>query len=130
MGDVSWQIVLSLILAWIIVYLCLIKGVASSGKVSVTPTALACEQARGEDGKKNWRANLAVERETEEFEELSDQGGALGGASLASFTLARSPFAGYYSSDTFSKHLFVSVFSPVHPVSVSFGSYHRVCCLS
>ena len=35
MGDVSWQIVLSLILAWVIVYLCLIKGVASSGKVSV-----------------------------------------------------------------------------------------------
>lgn len=33
MGDVSWQIVLSLILAWVIVYLCLIKGVASSGKV-------------------------------------------------------------------------------------------------
>lgn len=32
-GDVSWQIVLCLILAWIIVYLCLIKGVASSGKV-------------------------------------------------------------------------------------------------
>ncbi|KAJ7379137.1 hypothetical protein OS493_017635 [Desmophyllum pertusum] len=33
MGNVSWQIVLCLILAWIIVYLCLIKGVASSGKV-------------------------------------------------------------------------------------------------
>lgn len=33
MGSVSWQIVLCLILAWIIVYLCLIKGVASSGKV-------------------------------------------------------------------------------------------------
>ena len=40
MGDVSWQIVLSLVLAWIIVYLCLIKGVASSGKVSVAITAL------------------------------------------------------------------------------------------
>ena len=38
MGDVSWQIVLSLILAWIIVYLCLIKGVASSGKVGATIT--------------------------------------------------------------------------------------------
>ena len=34
MGSVSWQIVLCLILAWAIVYLCLIKGVASSGKVS------------------------------------------------------------------------------------------------
>lgn len=33
MGSVSWQIVLCLILAWVIVYLCLIKGVASSGKV-------------------------------------------------------------------------------------------------
>lgn len=33
MGSVSWQIVLCLILAWAIVYLCLIKGVASSGKV-------------------------------------------------------------------------------------------------
>lgn len=33
MGSVSWQIVLCLILAWLIVYLCLIKGVASSGKV-------------------------------------------------------------------------------------------------
>ena len=53
MGDVSWQIVLSLILAWIIVYLCLIKGVASSGKVSVTLIiALACQQASGENGKK------------------------------------------------------------------------------
>ena len=34
MGSVSWQIVLCLVLAWIIVYLCLFKGVASSGKVS------------------------------------------------------------------------------------------------
>ena len=33
-GDVSWQIVLCLILAWVIIYLCLIKGVISSGKVS------------------------------------------------------------------------------------------------
>lgn len=33
MGSVSWQIVLCLVLAWIIVYLCLFKGVASSGKV-------------------------------------------------------------------------------------------------
>lgn len=32
-GDVSWQIVLCLILAWVIIYLCLIKGVISSGKV-------------------------------------------------------------------------------------------------
>ena len=68
----------------------------------------------------NWQANLPGQRETEEFGERSDQGRARGVASLASFALAGSPFAGYYSSDTCSKLLFVSVFSPVHPVSVSF----------
>ena len=42
MGSVSWQIVLCLVLAWIIVYLCLIKGVASSGKVSRKQRAEIC----------------------------------------------------------------------------------------
>lgn len=45
MGEVSWQIVLCLILAWIIVYLCLIKGVASSGKVSIDLTLLQTNKA-------------------------------------------------------------------------------------
>ena len=33
MGEMSWKIVLCLLLAWILVYLCLVKGVKSSGKV-------------------------------------------------------------------------------------------------
>ena len=32
-GEVLWDLCLCLLLAWIIVYLCLIKGVKSSGKV-------------------------------------------------------------------------------------------------
>lgn len=34
MGIMRWQLVLSLVAAWLIVFLCLSKGVQSSGKVS------------------------------------------------------------------------------------------------
>ena len=33
-GTVNWDLALCLLLAWIIVYLCVCKGVKSSGKVS------------------------------------------------------------------------------------------------
>ena len=33
MGVVNWQLLLCFIAAWIIIYLCVIKGVKSSGKV-------------------------------------------------------------------------------------------------
>ena len=32
-GEVNWWVVVSLIVAWVIVFLCMIKGIASSGKV-------------------------------------------------------------------------------------------------
>lgn len=32
-GSVQWDLCLTLLLAWIIVYLCVIKGIKSSGKV-------------------------------------------------------------------------------------------------
>jgi len=34
MGGPKWELVLCLALSWIVVYLCLIKGIKSSGKVS------------------------------------------------------------------------------------------------
>ena len=34
-GKVKWDIALCLLLAWIVVYLCIIKGVKSSGKVKM-----------------------------------------------------------------------------------------------
>jgi len=33
-GDVQWHLAVCLLLAWILVYACIIKGVKSSGKVS------------------------------------------------------------------------------------------------
>ena len=33
---VVWQLALCLILAWIVVYLCLVKGIHSVGKVSIS----------------------------------------------------------------------------------------------
>lgn len=33
----NWKIALALIIAWILVYMCMIKGIASSGKVRETP---------------------------------------------------------------------------------------------
>ena len=43
-GDINWQLALCLLLSWIIVFLCLMKGVKSSGKVSsrVTPRGAGC----------------------------------------------------------------------------------------
>ena len=35
MGPVKWDLVLCLLLAWIVVYLCICKGIRSSGKVNV-----------------------------------------------------------------------------------------------
>ena len=35
-GGLNWWIVVSLVAAWIIVLLCMIKGIASSGKVKCT----------------------------------------------------------------------------------------------
>ena len=35
-GGVIWQLALSLLVAWIIVYLCLVRGIKSSGKVGWT----------------------------------------------------------------------------------------------
>ena len=37
MGEVRWQLALCLLVAWFIVFLCLSKGVQSSGKVIVKP---------------------------------------------------------------------------------------------
>ena len=37
MGHVRWQLALSLLGAWILVCLCLIKGIKSQGKVSSPP---------------------------------------------------------------------------------------------
>ena len=36
LGAIQWKLCLSLILAWIIVFLCIAKGIKSSGKVGVT----------------------------------------------------------------------------------------------
>ena len=33
-GGITWQLALSLLLAWIVVWLCMMKGVQSAGKVS------------------------------------------------------------------------------------------------
>ena len=33
-GELNWWVVVCLIVAWIMVFLCMIKGIASSGKVS------------------------------------------------------------------------------------------------
>jgi len=33
-GDVQWHLVACLLLGWLLVYICIIKGVKSSGKVS------------------------------------------------------------------------------------------------
>jgi len=40
-GEIRLPMALCLLLAWIIVFLCLCKGVQSSGKVSVSNVALA-----------------------------------------------------------------------------------------
>jgi solute carrier family 6 amino acid/orphan transporter-like 15/16/17/18/20 len=32
----NWKIAFALVIAWILVYMCMIKGIASSGKVSPT----------------------------------------------------------------------------------------------
>ena len=37
-GTVNWDLALCLLLAWILVYLCVCKGVKSSGKVSKMDT--------------------------------------------------------------------------------------------
>ena len=34
--ELRWQLVLCLLLAWVIIFLCLIKGIKSSGKVCIT----------------------------------------------------------------------------------------------
>ena len=44
-GEVLWDLCLCLLLAWIIVYLCLIKGVKSSGKVGVHPHQLTTNRS-------------------------------------------------------------------------------------
>ena len=35
LGEIRWQICLCLLLAWVIVFLCIVKGVKSSGKVGL-----------------------------------------------------------------------------------------------
>ncbi len=37
-GKIIWELALCLLLAWIVIFLCLIKGVKSSGKVRVSQT--------------------------------------------------------------------------------------------
>ena len=34
-GELRWQLCLCLLLAWIVVFLCIIKGVKSTGKVTL-----------------------------------------------------------------------------------------------
>ena len=34
-GDIKWHLALCLLLAWVIIFLCLIKGIKSSGKVTL-----------------------------------------------------------------------------------------------
>ena len=35
MGEIRWDLCLCLLLAWIIVYICICKGIKSSGKVCI-----------------------------------------------------------------------------------------------
>jgi solute carrier family 6 amino acid transporter-like protein 5/7/9/14 len=37
MGGIRWELLICLIVAWILVFLCLCKGVKSSGKVRIFP---------------------------------------------------------------------------------------------
>ena len=36
MGTVNWQVLLCLICAWVIVYVCVMKGIKSAGKVGLS----------------------------------------------------------------------------------------------
>ena len=48
MGEIKWQLALCLLLAWVIVFLCLSKGVQSSGKVSDhSPADTRCSPSVG-----------------------------------------------------------------------------------
>lgn len=42
-GDISYEMVLCLIVTWIIVYFCIWKGVKSTGKVSSRLCVCACD---------------------------------------------------------------------------------------
>ena len=48
MGTVKWDLALCLLLAWIVVYACICKGIRSSGKVSSPPVEQARPQVNGE----------------------------------------------------------------------------------
>jgi solute carrier family 6 amino acid transporter-like protein 5/7/9/14 len=48
LGKIRWDLCLSLLVAWLIVYLSLIKGIKSSGKVGVTGFNIKdCPTAQG-----------------------------------------------------------------------------------
>ena len=49
MGTVKWDLALCLLLAWIVVYACICKGIRSSGKVSSPPVEQARPQVKGEN---------------------------------------------------------------------------------
>ena len=34
MGDIQWELTLCLFFAWVVIYMCICKGIKSSGKVS------------------------------------------------------------------------------------------------
>lgn len=46
-GPVRWPLALCLLAAWILIFLCMLKGIRSSGKVSPGGVSAACSHQRG-----------------------------------------------------------------------------------
>lgn len=42
-GKIKWDLALCMLLAWVVVFACISKGVKSSGKVSVLQSGTACD---------------------------------------------------------------------------------------